>query len=45
MSFCDVFSRTDTIGELLKDKFRIIANDIQYYSYIILQVKLDTPMF
>ncbi|MCL2485449.1 MAG: Dam family site-specific DNA-(adenine-N6)-methyltransferase [Endomicrobia bacterium] len=42
-TFCDVFSGTGAVGEFLKDKFRIIANDVQYYSYILSQAKLNTP--
>ncbi len=42
-TFCDAFSGTGAVGEFLKDKFRIIANDIQYYSYIMSQAKLNTP--
>lgn len=42
-TFCDAFSGTGAVGEYLKDKFRIIANDVQYYSYIITQAKLNTP--
>lgn len=42
-TFCDIFSGTCAVGESLKDKFRIIANDSQYYSYVISQAKLNTP--
>lgn len=42
-TFCDAFSGTGTVGEFFKDKFRIIANDIQYYSFVISQAKLNTP--
>jgi adenine-specific DNA-methyltransferase len=42
-TFCDAFSGTASVGESLKDKFRIIANDIQYYSFILTQAKLNTP--
>lgn len=42
-TFCDAFSGTGAVGESLKDKFRIIANDVQYYSFIISQAKLNTP--
>lgn len=41
--FCDAFSGTAAVGEYLKDKFRIIANDNQYYSYVLSQAKLNTP--
>jgi len=42
-TFCDAFSGTGAVGEFLKDKFRITANDVQYYSFIISQAKLNTP--
>ena len=42
-TFCDAFSGTGAVGGFLKDKFRIIANDVQYYSFIISQAKLNTP--
>jgi adenine-specific DNA-methyltransferase len=42
-TFCDAFSGTGAVSEHFKDKFRIIANDIQYYSYIMSQAKLNTP--
>ena len=43
LTFCDAFSGTGAVGEYFKDKFRIIANDVQYYSYVISQAKLNTP--
>ncbi|MCL2327154.1 MAG: DNA adenine methylase [Bacteroidetes bacterium] len=43
--FCDAFSGTSSVCEYLKNKFQIIANDIQYYSYVIAQAKLNTPDF
>lgn len=42
-TFCDAFSGTASVGEFFKDKFRVIANDNQYYSYILSQAKLNTP--
>ncbi len=30
---------------VFKDRYRITANDIQYYSYIMAQAKLNTPRF
>ena len=42
-TFCDAFSGTGAVGEYLKDRFRIIANDVQYYSFIMSQAKLNTP--
>ncbi|MBR1773980.1 MAG: DNA adenine methylase [Bacteroidales bacterium] len=36
--FCDLFSGTATVGKHFKKKgFQIIANDLQYYSYILCQ--------
>lgn len=43
LTFCDAFSGTAAVGDYFKDKFRIIANDIQYYSYVITYAKLNTP--
>lgn len=42
-TFCDAFSGTATVGEKFKDKFKIIANDNLYMSYVISQAKLNTP--
>ena len=42
-TFCDAFSGTGVVGEYFKDKFRIIANDIQYYSFVMSQARLNTP--
>ena len=42
-SFCDAFSGTATVGEHFKDRFRIIANDNLYLSYVISMAKLNTP--
>lgn len=34
--FCDLFAGTGTVGSYFKRKgFRVIANDIQYYSYVL----------
>ena len=34
--FCDLFSGTATVGRYFKKKgFRVIANDLQYYSYVL----------
>jgi DNA adenine methylase len=45
LTFCDAFSGTGAVGEFFKDRYRITANDIQYYSYIMTQAKLNTPDF
>lgn len=42
-TFCDAFSGTATVGNYFKDKFKIIANDNLYTSYIMSQAKLNTP--
>ena len=42
-TFCDVFSGTATVGNYFKDKFKIIANDNLYMSYVVSQAKLNTP--
>lgn len=42
-TFCDAFSGTATVGNYFKDKFKIIANDNLYASYVISQAKLNTP--
>lgn len=41
--FFDAFSGTSTVGEYFKDKFKIIANDNLYMSYVISQAKLNSP--
>ena len=34
--FCDLFAGTGVVGALFKSKnFKIISNDIQYYSYVL----------
>lgn len=45
LTFCDAFSGTGTVGEFFKDQYRIMANDVQYYSYIMTQAKLNAPDF
>lgn len=42
-TFCDAFSGTATVGNYFKSKFKIIANDNLYASYVITQAKLNTP--
>lgn len=42
-TFCDAFSGTATVGNYFKDKFKIIANDNLYTSYVMSQAKLNTP--
>lgn len=42
-TFCDAFSGTATVGNFFKDKFKIIANDNLYTSYVMSCAKLNTP--
>lgn len=42
-TFFDAFSGTATVGNHFKDKFKIIANDTLYSSYVLTQAKLNTP--
>ncbi len=42
-TFCDMFSGTATVGNHFKSKYKIIANDNLYFSYVISQAKLNTP--
>ena len=42
-TFCDAFSGTATVGNYFKDKFKIIANDNLYNSYVMSNAKLNTP--
>jgi adenine-specific DNA-methyltransferase len=43
MIFCDAFSGMAIVCGHFKHKYKIIANDIHYYSYVISQAKLNTP--
>ena len=40
-TFFDAFSGTGSVGDFFKSQFKIIANDIQYYSYVMTQAKLN----
>lgn len=42
-TFCDAFSGTGSVADYFKSTFKIIANDIQYYSFVISQAKLNAP--
>ena len=42
-TFCDAFSGTATVGNYFKDKFKIIANDNLYTSFVMSNAKLNTP--
>lgn len=40
--FCDLFAGTGTVGSHFKEKgFKVIANDIQYYSYVLNKQLID----
>lgn len=43
LTFCDAFSGTGAVGDYFKNDFRICANDVQYYSFVLTQAKLNTP--
>ena len=42
-TFCDAFSGTATVGNYFKDKFKIIANDNLYTSFVMSNARLNTP--
>ena len=42
-TFFDAFSGTATVGNHFKNKFKIIANDNLYSSYVMTQAKINTP--
>ena len=42
-TFFDAFSGTSTVGNHFKDKFKIIASDTLYSSFVLAQAKLNTP--
>ena len=42
-TFCDTFSGTATVGDYFKDRFKIIANDNLYTSYVMSYARLNTP--
>lgn len=42
-TFCDAFSGTGSVGDYFKSKFKIIANDNLYSSFILTSAKLRTP--
>lgn len=47
LTFCDLFAGTCTVGDYLKNKYEIIANDSLYMSYVISNGKLkyDSEIF
>jgi len=40
-SFTDIFSGTGVVGEYFKKNYRIISNDLLYFSYIIQKAKIE----
>lgn len=42
-TFCDAFSGTATVGNYFKNRFKIIANDNLYTSYVMSSARLNTP--
>ena len=34
-SFCDIFAGTSTVGRNFKQYFKVISNDILYFSYVL----------
>ena len=42
-TFCDAFSGTATVGNYFKDRFKIIANDNLYTSFVMSNARLNTP--
>lgn len=42
-TFFDAFSGTATVGNYFKDKYKIIANDTLFSSFVMTQAKLNTP--
>ena len=41
--FMDAFAGTASVADYFSSKYKIIANDLMYYSYVIAQAKLNTP--
>lgn len=42
-TFCDAFSGTATVGDYFKNRFKIIANDNLFTSYVMSFARLNTP--
>lgn len=42
-TFFDAFSGTGCVGDYFKSKYKILANDIQYYSFVMTCAKLNQP--
>ena len=40
-TFADLFAGTSCVGDYFKEKYKIIANDFLYYSYVISKAKLS----
>lgn len=41
-SLCDLFSGTGTVGSYFKNKYKIISNDILYFSYVLQKGYIET---
>ena len=47
-SFCDIFSGTVSVGKYFKNKYKIITNDLLYFSYCLQKAIIEsntTPKF
>ena len=47
-SFCDLFSGTSTVARFFKNRYKIISNDLLYFSYVLQKgtVEIDSmPKF
>lgn len=42
---CDIFSGSGTVGAFFKDKYNVVSNDAELYSYIISSALLNTPNY
>ena len=40
-TFIDLYSGTGSVANYFRSKYKIIANDIMYYSYVVLKAKLS----
>lgn len=40
-SFCDIFAGTGTVGSFFKNKYKIISNDLLYFSYCIQKALIE----
>lgn len=40
--FCDIFSGTGVVGKYFKNKYKIISNDMLYFSYILQKANIES---